>query len=95
MLRGYPEDAGPAVTLELSDGTRRRWAYASGDGFTVPDPYGGRAWKLTSFGFGSPPARRPPRLQTGCVNFMTARAVPDEPNVSSPPVCGLSPEAPA
>ena len=38
VLRGYPEDAAPAVTLELSDGTRRKWAYASGKGFTVPDP---------------------------------------------------------
>ena len=34
------------------------------------------------------------RLRTGCVNFATARAVPDEPNVSSTPVCGLEPNRP-
>ncbi len=94
VLRGYPEDVRPSVTLEMSDGTRRRWAYASGGGFVVPDPYGGRAWKLMAFGYGAPPSARRPRVQTGCVNFMTARAVPDEPNVSSPPVCGLQPGRP-
>ena len=95
VLRGYPEDAAPAVTLELSDGTRRKWAYASGKGFTVPDPYGGRAWKLRAFGFGTPQrTRKPPRVQTGCISFMAARAVPDEVNAGSPPVCGLQPGRP-
>jgi hypothetical protein len=88
VLRRYPEDAQPVVTLRMKDGTTRRHAFA-GDGFVVADPYGGRAWKLESFGFGVPPGTKQGPTQTGCVHFVTARSVPAEPNVSSPPVCGL------
>ena len=96
VLGRYPEDARPTVTLRMKDGTTRRHTFPSADGFVVADPFGGRAWRLTSFGFGVSvqPGKRPPkppRLQKGCVNFATARSLPDEPNVSSPPVCGLQP----
>jgi hypothetical protein len=84
VLRGYPEDAQPVVTLQR-DGRTKRYAFAVG-GFVVPDPLGGRAWKLNAFVSGTPKRRA---RQTGCITFMTARAVPGEANVSSPPVCGL------
>jgi hypothetical protein len=87
VLRGYPEDVQPVVTLKR-DGKAKRYAFADG-GFVVPDPVGGRAWKLQAFGFGTPRGKRRPARQTTCMSFTTARAVPGEPNVSSPPVCGL------
>jgi len=89
VLRGYPEDAQPVVTLQRG-GKSKRYAFADG-GFVVADPVGGRAWRLQAFGYGTPRGKKRPARQTTCVNFMTARAVPGEPNVSSPPVCG--PEA--
>jgi hypothetical protein len=91
VVSGYPEDAQPVVTLRRTGGATRTYSFGSGDGFVVADPYGGRAWKLSAFGVGIGRAKKPPRLVTACVNFATARAVPDEPSVSSPPVCGLEP----
>ena len=92
VLRRYPEDAQPVVRVERADGSARTFASSSDDGFVVADPYGARAWKLSVFGFGGGP--RNARLRTGCMNFTTARAVPDEPNVGSTPVCGLEPNRP-
>ena len=57
VLRGYPEDAQPVVTVERTDGIARTEAFAPGGGFVVADPYGGRAWRLTAFGFGAPRGR--------------------------------------
>lgn len=93
VLRGYPEDAQPVVTIERGDGSRRRYAFAD-DGSVVPDPLGGRAWRLEAFMFGrsrqrGEPPQEPPRVQPACVQFMPARAVPGRRNVLSPPVCGL------
>ena len=87
VLRGYPEDVQPVVTLERG-GRTKRYAFADG-GFVVADPLGGRAWKLQAFVYGTPEGKSRPKHQTGCINFLTARAVPGEANVSSPPVCGL------
>jgi hypothetical protein len=87
VLRGYPEDVQPVVTLQRG-GRTKRYAFADG-GFVVADPLGGRAWKLEAFGFGTSRGKPRPKHQTGCINFMTARGVPGEANVSSPPVCGL------
>jgi hypothetical protein len=87
VLRGYPEDVQPVVTLRRN-GATKRYTFADG-GFVVPDPLGGRAWKLQAMGFGTPRGKKPPARQTICVSFMTARAVAGEPNVSSPLVCGL------
>ena len=98
VLAGYPEDAQPVVTLHRRDGSRRRYAFAH-DPFVVPDPFGGRAWKLEGSSLGrvtkpGAPRRRRPRLQVSCVRFTTARTVPGERHVSSPPVCGLEPGGP-
>ncbi len=87
VLRGYPEDVQPVVTLRRG-GATKRYAFANG-GFVVADPLGGRAWKLEAFGYGTPRGKPRPKRQTTCINFMTARAVRGEANVSSPPVCGL------
>ena len=92
VLAGYPEDAQPVVTLHRRDGSRREYEFARDD-FVVVDPYGERAWRLESFGYGQPikpGAPRPPtpRRQPSCVNFAKARAVEGELHVLSPPVCG-------
>jgi hypothetical protein len=92
VLRGYPEDLQPVITLRRG-GSTKRYAFANG-GLVVPDPLGGRAWKLESFAFGTESGKPRPKRQVGCVNFMTARAVPGEATVSSPPVCGLEPARP-
>ena len=90
-LRGYPEDVAATVTLRLAGGVTRTQRFPAADGTTVPDPDGGRAWRLQAFGFGVPRGTKAPRVQTGCVLFATARAVPGERNVSSTPVCGHEP----
>jgi len=90
VLRGYPEDTQPVVTIRR-DGRTRRYPFADG-GFVVADPLGGRAWKLTAFAIGTPRGEPRPARQVGCMSFSSARAVPGEPNAGSPPVCGL--EAP-
>ena len=41
VLRRYPEDARPTVTLRMKDGTTRRHTFPSADGFVVADPFGG------------------------------------------------------
>jgi hypothetical protein len=87
VLRGYPEDVQPVVALRR-DGRTRRYAFADG-GVVVPDPLGGRAWKLEAWAFGTPMGKPRAARQTGCINFVTARSVPGEANVSSSPVCGL------
>jgi hypothetical protein len=94
VLRGYPEDAQPVVTLHLRGGRTRRYAFARDD-FVVLDPYGERAWRLESSGFGGP--REPgdaPGMHPSCVHFAKARAVPGEPYVTSPAVCGMAPVRP-
>ncbi len=88
VLRGYPEDAQPSVTIARADGSERTQSFAAKHGFVVADPYGGRAWKLEAFGFGG---SRAAKLQRTCVLFATARSVPGDANVSSTPVCGLEP----
>jgi hypothetical protein len=88
VLRGYPEDSQPVVELRRRGGEERRYAFG-GKGFTVADPYGGRAWRLTSIGgrvAGDP--RKRPRLRPNCAKFGPARPVPGERSPSSPPVCG-------
>lgn len=96
VLRGYPEDVQPVVTVSRA-GKTTRYAFASG-GLVVPDPLGGRAWKLNAFAFGVPVKRgqRPvqPRYRPGCVNFQTARAVEGKAGAVSPPVCGMEPGRP-
>jgi hypothetical protein len=92
VLRGYPEDNQPVVTLERG-GRTKRYAFADG-GFVVADPLGGRAWKLTAMAVGTSPGQKRPDRQVGCMSFANARPVPGEPNVSSPPVCGLEPARP-
>jgi len=87
VLPGYPEDVQPVVTLQRG-GKTKRYPFADG-GFVVPDPLGGRAWKLQAFATGTPRGKPTPKRQTSCISFMTARVVPGEANVSSPPVCGL------
>ncbi|HEX8087184.1 MAG TPA: hypothetical protein VF529_23095 [Solirubrobacteraceae bacterium] len=96
VLVGCPEDNQPMVTLRRRDGSTRRYAFAIGR-FVVPDPFGGRAWKLESYGVGRPAPRGPrraPARQPTCVQFRTARVVPGEPTASSPPVCGWQPAGP-
>jgi hypothetical protein len=39
-------------------GATRRFAFARGNGMTVPDPYGGRAWRLMAFTAGAEPGAR-------------------------------------
>jgi hypothetical protein len=80
VLRRYPEDAQPVVTIARADGSERTETFTAKKGFVVADPFGGRAWRLQAFGFGD--------SRVGCVSFATARAVPGEPNVSSTLVCG-------
>ena len=45
VLRRYPEDAQPVVTIARADGTKRTQSFAPERGFVVADPYGGRAWR--------------------------------------------------
>ncbi|HEV3002232.1 MAG TPA: hypothetical protein VGW75_15930 [Solirubrobacteraceae bacterium] len=91
VLRGYPEDVQPVLTLERRDGSRRRYAFARSE-LVRPDPLGGRAWRIEAIGFGAPRPRA--RLRPGCVTFATARPVPGERNVRAPAVCGLEPNRP-
>jgi hypothetical protein len=92
-LRGYPEDAQPVVTIRRAGGATSTYNPVGGRSTIVADPFGGRAWKLQAFAFGTP-AKPKASLRTSCVSFATARAVPDEANVSATPVCGLEPARP-
>ena len=92
-LRGYPEDAQPVVTIRRAGGATSTFDPVGGHDTVVADPFGGRAWKLQVFGFGGPRNAKS-RVNVTCVDFLTARAVPDEPNVTSTPVCGAEPSRP-
>ncbi|MDA0180857.1 hypothetical protein OJ997_11180 [Solirubrobacter phytolaccae] len=100
-LRSYPEDLAPVVTITYATGEPRRYAFAGGSGYTVVDPDGGPAWRISGTVYGTvEPGERSPRLQPMCVTIQPARPEPTghepggrvtpEPNVS-PPVCGLAP----
>jgi hypothetical protein len=93
VLRGYPEDVQPVVTLRFADGHVRRNRFAA-DPRIVADPFGERAWRIESFGFGvgSKPGKRPPRPTSvpHCVRFLKARVLPGRRNAFSPAVCGVS-----
>jgi hypothetical protein len=75
---GFPEDVQPVVELRFAGGRTRELALAASP-FVVPDPLGGRAWKLESSGFGNDPR--------SCVHFYTARYREDT-SASSPMLCG-------
>jgi hypothetical protein len=79
VIRGYPEDVAPVVTLERRGGAIRRYAF--GGGMTIPDPRGGHAWTVTTSGGGF---KREDRTRIACVAFQRARAGGDR----SPWVCG-------
>lgn len=82
-LRGYPEDLGVRVTLRFADGHAERHPFGVSE-FVVPDPAGGRAWRVESFAFGVRPGEPPnPRV---CARFAPARRLRNGP--SSPPACG-------
>jgi hypothetical protein len=91
-IRGYPEDVAPVVTLRWRDGRTRRYAFAASQ-FVVPDPLGGRAWKVSG-GFGASEVRtighrngRPIRASVyDCVAFGAARYFEGAPR--SPSLCG-------
>ena len=57
VLRRYPEDAQPVVTIARADGTKRTESFAPEHGFVVADPYGGRAWRLRPSGSAAPDGR--------------------------------------
>src|SRR5262249_28999803 len=84
VLRGYPEDTAPVVTIETATATHR-YAFAGQDGATVADPYGLPAWRLIT---GS--VQKGPNYRT-CVSFGSARDLPGERHGVSPEVCGLVP----
>jgi len=80
VVRGYPEDVAPVITVERRGGATRRYAFGSGQ--TVPDPLGGAAWTTRSVaGHYDLEAR----THIGCVHFQTAR----EGRLRSPEVCGV------
>jgi hypothetical protein len=103
VLRGYPEDSAPVVTVESSAGSRR-YAFAGEEGFSIIDPDGGPAWKLSATTYGiTEKGERPRRILPMCVTFAPSRPEPNphEPggvvipprNVSSK-VCGMAPGRP-
>jgi hypothetical protein len=98
-LRGYPEDIGVAITLRFADDHVERHAFGTSE-FVVPDPAGGRAWRVEAIQFGvaipqrcrKPGASRkscapdPNGSTEVCVRFRPARDVVDAP--FSEAVCG-------
>ncbi len=73
-LRGYPEDIGVAVTLRFADDHVERHAFGTSD-FVVPDPAGGRAWRIEALQFGvaiPQRCRRPGARDTGCTRDLNA-----------------------
>src|SRR5258706_87675 len=50
-LRGSPEDLGIRVALSFADGHVERHPFGVSDS-VVPDPTGGRAWRVEAFQFG-------------------------------------------
>jgi hypothetical protein len=96
-LRGYPEDLGIRVALSFADGHVERHPFGVSDS-VVPDPTGGRAWRVEAFQFGRAiPARcaRPGRHHACpppggptevCVRFRPARQTRNPP--FSEAVCG-------
>jgi hypothetical protein len=47
VLRGYPEDIGITASLVFADGRREVHRFGIGP-FVVPDPAGGRAWRVSA-----------------------------------------------
>jgi hypothetical protein len=87
---GFPEDVQPVVELRFASGRTRRFALAASP-FVVPDPLGGRAWKVESSAFGND-VRREGRHRLpahSCVSFHTAR-YREATSASSPMLCGKS-----
>lgn len=99
-FRGYPEDLAVRVTLRFADGHVEDHPFGASR-FVVPDPDGGRAWKIESFGMGRPtsaacqkafsrgrpckPDRSPVK---NCVRFKPARETRNPPMSSL--VCGYT-----
>lgn len=52
-FRGYPEDLAVRVTLRFADGHVEDHPFGASR-FVVPDPAGGRAWKIDMYGMGRP-----------------------------------------
>jgi hypothetical protein len=77
VLRGYPEDLGVTATLVSANGRREVHPFGVSP-FVVPDPAGGRAWRVFA-GAMSGDART-------CVSFAPARQRPHGPR--SPSACG-------
>jgi hypothetical protein len=78
VLRGYPEDVGVTATLTFSGGRREVHPFGV-DPLVVPDPAGGRAWRVMGAGIANDA-----RI---CVSFGPARQTPHGPR--SPAACGL------
>lgn len=101
VLRGYPEDSAPVVTLHSAAGDRR-YAFAGGDGYTFVDPEGGPAWRLSGTSYGiSKRGQRPSRTQPMCMSVTPARHAPvqHDPGTRAVPskaplVCGRAPARP-
>jgi hypothetical protein len=91
---GFPEDLQPVVTLRFAGGRTRRIALADSP-FVVPDPLGGRAWKVEVSSFGGDvrvERRRGRRVRLprhSCVRFYTAR-YREATSAQSPMLCGHS-----
>lgn len=84
-LAGYPEDLALTVTMRFADGRTERHAFGHGP-FVVPDPAGGRAWKLEAGQLGQPLGTPAPAYQVVCVQFRPARNVLNP--AISPGACG-------
>jgi hypothetical protein len=84
-LRGYPEDHQPLIRVRRRDGATREYPFAGANSTSVPDPEGGRAWRVITIG---PYNRRAPD-PTHCATFLPARPAPNVAPPSSTPVCGV------
>lgn len=82
VVRGYPEDAGIRVRLAFDDGRVETRTFGT-DPWVVPDPAGGRAWRVEAFTVDAKPSE--------CTRFRPARERENPP--VSPAVCGELGEA--
>jgi hypothetical protein len=86
---GFPEDVQPVVSMRFVEGRTRRLVLARSP-FVVPDPLGGRAWKLESSVGGDVRTEGEHRLpRHSCTRFYTARYRAAT-SASSPMLCGHS-----
>ncbi len=76
-LAGLPEDLGLRVRLRFAGGRREEHPFGVAP-LVVPDPAGGRAWRVESAGIGGDPRH--------CIGLREARERPNP--VLSPAVCG-------